>query len=78
MVGPGNTSTNLIRVLGALGGTLFGGYVRVARELGCEKSNTYLQKIRNSLSYTSWQQVLQKSREGKVEERLAKYLQYFS
>ena len=52
MVGGGCDNTvALSQVMGAFGGTLFGGYVRVAHELGANQRDEELKAILQTLSF---------------------------
>ncbi len=52
VVGANSENVALNRVMGAFGGALYGGYVRVAKELGCQQSRQQLESARNNLGFT--------------------------
>jgi hypothetical protein len=59
VVGECCENLTLNRILGALGGTLFGGYPRVALEMGCEKSVAELESARLDFSFSAQQKRVQ-------------------
>lgn len=53
VIGAANSHVSFDRMLGALGGALYGGYVRVAHTLGSQKSSEELLKERSHLSFNA-------------------------